>query len=704
MKITPSRISSLALTFLSACCLAQAEPPLLKVNSQISAPVAEKIPKGLSHFSDKRIDSYYWLNDRKSEKVLSYLKSENEYFDRQFASALPLQKKLSAEIRSHIKEDDSSAPLKRGNYFYYKTFLRGKEYPQFVRRTPGGTEEVLFDINETAKGESYFHAEVTVSPDHSKAALIFDNQGRRFYKIKIKDLKSGKFLEPGVDTSTNNVLWGNDSETVYFVKQNPETLRADRLFKFNINSGKTNEVYYEPDSTFEVDISVGLSRRHLLINLMSTLTNELRSIDLNAAEAKIKLIKKRKRGIEFSVGEDDASYYFVTNEQARNFKVTRLMFDGKSESTVIPTRENVFVDHLIAFQQHLVLFTRESGLSSVEIYKKQSTAFDKLSFSDSAYSVEPAENAEYDAPSVRYVYQSLRQPPTTYEYRFADKKSVEIKTREVPNYDKEQFVSERLFVEARDGVKIPVSLLYKKSTAINGTAPLLAYGYGAYGSNSDPWFSVSNVTLAEHSFVFAIIHVRGGGEMGRAWTDSGRQLNKLNSFYDFIDAVEALKVRQYAAPDKIFANGASAGGLLMGAVLNMRPDLFRGVIAEVPFVDVLTTMLDPNVPLTTAEFDEWGNPNNKGFYKYMKKYSPYDNVTPKNYPNILVTTGINDSQVQYWEPAKWVAKLRANNLAKDSLILLKTDMESGHSGKSGRFQQIEEDSLNLAFVIGLLPQ
>ncbi|MGZ3727473.1 MAG: prolyl oligopeptidase family serine peptidase, partial [Pseudobdellovibrio sp.] len=402
--------------------------------------------------------------------------------------------------------------------------------------------------------------------------------------------------------------------------------------------------------------------------------------------------------------EDEDSYYFLTNKNAKNFKLVKTGFADFNQQhavEVIPHREDTFIDNFIVFKNYIVLASRTNGLTQFEIYDKATKKLSKITYEDSAYSVEFAANDEYDSPGFRYTYQSLRTPPSVYDYLFAEQKSLLRKTKQVPNFNADLYKTERIFVTVRDGQKVPVSLLMKKEHQKNAQSPALLYGYGSYGSNSDPWFSVSDLSLVDRGFVYAIIHVRGGGEMGRSWTDNGRVLNKKNTFTDFIDVTEYLIKEKYVDPKNIFATGASAGGLLMGAISNMRPDLYKGIIAEVPFVDVLTTMLDSSIPLTTAEYDEWGNPNVKEYYDYIKTYSPYDNVTKKNYPNLLITTGVHDSQVQYWEPAKWAARLRKLNQS-NSLILLHTDMDSGHGGKSGRFEQLDETAEQYAFILGLL--
>ena len=688
---------------------------LIENSTKIKPPAAEKIDHKLEKHGDVRVDEYYWMKQRENPKVIRYLKAENKYLDQVFKPTEKLQKNLFQEMRSRMKEDDSSYPLKRGPWYYYSRYEKGRQYPIFARKKSidAKDEEIIFDVNKLAKSHEYYSADYEVSPDHQFAALSYDSVGRRFYNLKVKDLKTGKFLKHQLKNISNNLVWANDNIHLFYAKQDPETLRHYQVWRFNTNTGQNILVYEEKDETFETFIGTSLVRQNIFIISQSTLSSETRTIPADQPLLQPKLLFARERGHEFSVTEDDRYFYILSNKNALNFQILRY---PKSKADVLAAnsvgakfedaevwlkhRSESHIDNFEVFKDHLVVNSRSGGLMQLELINKQTREIEKISFQDSAYSVEIGSNAEYDAESVRYIYQSLRSPVSIWDWNFKEHKSVLRKTKEVPNYDAELYVSERIFAVARDGEKIPISILRKKTTPIDGSAPILIYGYGSYGSNLDPWFSSSIFSLVDRGFVYAIAHIRGGGEMGRSWTDNGRTLKKKNTFFDFIDSTEYLLKNKYADPKQVFAMGGSAGGLLMGAVLNMRPDLYKGVVAQVPFVDVVTTMLDDSIPLTTSEYDEWGNPNQKEYYDYIKSYSPYDNVRPANYPNILITTGLHDSQVQYWEPAKWAARLRQNNTGKN-LILLKTDMKAGHGGKSGRFDQLKEAALEFAFIIGL---
>ena len=690
--------------FATASLIANAQ--LIQLPQKIKTPLAEEIPHSLEKHGDTRLDEYFWLKDRKNPKVIQYLKNENKYLAQVMKPTEKLQKDLFKELKKRIKEDDSSYPLKNGPFYYYSRYETGKQYPIYARKAEleNGKEEILFDINKLAKGHDFYSAEYNVSPDHKLAALASDTVGRRFYNIKFKNLSTGKFLKFEIKDSTNNFVWAKDNKTIFFVKQEPETLRYYQVHKFDIETGKSSLVYEEKEDTFYVYVHKSLTRQHIFISTASTLSSEVWTIPSDKPETAPKLLLGRERNHEFGISEDEKYFYLQTNKDAKNFKVTRTPIenpDFKNAEVYVAHRANTFIDNIEVFEKYLVVNSRSNGLTQIEIYNKATKELKKLSFQDSAYSVELGANAEFNANSVRYVYQSLRSPSSIYDYEFTTEKSILRKTKEVPNYDMNLYVSDRVFATSRDGKKIPVSILRRKDIALDGSAPLLVYGYGSYGANLDPWFSSSIFSLVDRGFVYAIAHVRGGGEMGRYWTDEGRTLQKKNTFNDFIDSTEYLINQKYADPKKVFAMGGSAGGLLMGSIMNMRPDLYLGIVAQVPFVDVVTTMLDDTIPLTTSEYDEWGNPNEKAFYDYIKTYSPYDNVKKLAYPNTLITTGLHDSQVQYWEPAKWTARLRKHNTA-NSVIVLKTDMKAGHGGKTGRFDQLHEVAEEFAFILGLI--
>lgn len=665
-------------------------------------PIAAQIEHKLEKHGETRIDEYFWLKDRKNPEVIKYLKAENAYLNKTLKPTEKLQKELFKEMKSRIKEDDSTYPLKHGPYYYYTRYEKGKQYPIYARKKQlNEKEEILFDINKLAKGKNFYSARYTISPDHNTAALTYDTVGRRFYNIKFKNIKTGRFLKNEIKSVTNDVAWSTDNKTLFYVKQDPETLRWFQVYRYNLDTKKSDLIYEEKQDTFEVSVSSSLTKKHIFINITSTLSNEVRIIPSDKPFTEPRLLFAREKEHEFSVTEDEDYFYILSNKNAKDFRILRTPISNPSFDNAeiwLEHRNGVHIDDFMVFKDYVAVASRENGLTQLEIYNKRTKENEKLNFEDSAHTVELGPNAEYETNYLRYVYYSLRSPSSVFDYDFTSKQSVLRKRKEVPNFNAENYSSERIFATARDGSKVPISILMKKTTKLNGSAPLLIYGYGSYGSTLDPWFSPTVFSLVDRGYIYAIAHIRGGGEMGRYWTDEGRTLNKKNTFFDFIDCTEYLIKQQYAHPKKIFAMGGSAGGLLMGAIANYRPDLYKGIVAEVPFVDVVTTMLDDTIPLTTAEYDEWGNPNEKKFYDYIKSYSPYDNVTKQAYPNMLITTGLHDSQVQYWEPAKWTARLRRLNTS-NSFIFLKTDMEAGHGGKTGRFDQLKDDALEYAFIL-----
>lgn len=681
---------SLPLILLSQCLWAGAPVP----------PKAKSRPHQLEKHSDVRQDEFFWLKDRKNPEVIQYLKAENRYTDQVMKATRTLQKKLFAEMKARVKEDDSTYPVQNGDYHYYTRFEKGREYPLYARKKGlTAAEEIIFDINKEARGHSFYSANYSISPSHNLAALVFDTTGRRFYSVKFKDLKTGRFLKNSLKDVTGNLAWAPDSETLFYTKQDAETLRSYQVYRYHLPTAKSELIYEEKTDTFEAYVSSSLSRKHIFIHSYSTLSNETRTIPADKPNSEPQLIYPREREHEFSVTEDMSHFYILSNKNAKDFQILRASFSNPAQTEVwLAHRPGVHLDDILVLKDYVVLESRENGLTQLEVIDKNTKKIKKLSFADSAYTVELGSNAMYEQTHVRYSYDSMRSPVSIYDYDFTEEKSTLRKAKEVPTYNPELYSSERVFARARDGVMVPVSILSRKDTLRDGSAPLLIYGYGSYGATLDPWFSSNILSLVDRGYIYAIAHVRGGGEMGRHWTDGGRTLKKKNTFTDFIDCTEFLIAQKYAHPKKVFAMGGSAGGLLMGAIANMRPDLYKGIVAQVPFVDVVTTMLDDSIPLTTAEYDEWGNPNVKEFYDYMKSYSPYDNVTTQAYPHILVTTGLHDSQVQYWEPAKWVARLRKMNTAK-SILLLQTDMAAGHGGKSGRFDQLKEDALEYAFIL-----
>lgn len=669
-------------------------------------PHPDKNPHRLEKHGDIRQDDYYWLKERENPKVISYLKAENDYTDRVMAPVKDLEAKLFTELKSRVKEDESSVPVKSHGYYYYGRYEIGQQYPLYARKKGSldAKEEMLLNVPELAKGHSFYQSTgPMMSPNQNIMAYAVDTVGRRFFTVYFKDLKTGKMLLDKISDVSPNLVWSSDNETVFYTQQHPETLRTEKVFRYSLKTHKSEEVYFEKDETYSVHVYKSLSEKFIYIASYSTLTTEVQYLPANKPFEKFKVFNKRKRGHEYSVGDGDNAFYIVTNNKAKNFKLmtTDLAHtEEKNWKEVIGHREDTYLQDVTVFKHYLVLEERKNGLTQLHITDRHGGSSYYIPFADQSFMAGVGDNREYDTDTLRFEYESMRLPPSVFDINLVSHKQELKKTHEVPNYNPENYRTERIFITARDGVKVPVSLIMKKDYHKDGSAPLLIYGYGSYGANMDPWFSSDVFSLVDRGFVFARAHIRGGSEMGRDWYDTGRTLHKKNTFFDFIDATDALVKERYAHPKKLYAMGGSAGGLLMGAVMNLRPELYHGVVAQVPFVDVITTMLDDSIPLTTGEYDEWGNPNEKQYYDYIKTYSPYDNVVDAKYPNVLVTTGLHDSQVQYWEPAKWVPKLREHNKG-NSVILLKTDMDAGHGGASGRFDQLKETATEYAFILML---
>ena len=674
----------------------------------IEPPAAGKIPYSLEKHGDVRVDDYYWMRDRKDPKVIKYLKDENVYTDGVLKHNEALQSRLFDEMKARIKEDDSSVPFKYGDYYYYKRYEKGFEYPIYARKKGAldAKEEILLNVNEIAKGQAYCKVGFpAIRPDHRMIAYAVDTKGRRFYTIYFKDLWTGKLYGETIADTAGNMEWANDNKTLFYVKQDTETLRWNRVLKHELGYRKSREVYFESDDTFELSIAKSNTEKYIFIRTGATLSTEYRLIDADKPSAEPVIFYPRQPKLEYDVADGGDVFYVSNNDNARNFKlsIAPVGKTGKANWTdLVPHREDTLLENMEVFEKWLVLKEKKDALDRLHVINRRTREEHLIAFDEPVYTAALGENFEYKTDTVRFNYESMTTPHSVYDYKMPSRERVLMKRQEVlGGFKPEDYASERLWFTARDGEKVPMSIVYKKGINISsGTAPVYIYSYGSYGYSTDPDFDSLRLSLLDRGFIYAVPHIRGGSEMGRRWYEEGRQLKKKNTFYDFIDATQYLVDRGYTAPRHIYAEGGSAGGLLMGAVLNMAPGLYNGVIAAVPFVDVLTTMLDPNIPLTTGEYDEWGNPNVKEYYDYIKSYSPYDNVEKKDYPNILVTTGLNDSQVQYWEPAKWVAKLRANKTDKN-ILLLKTDMDVGHGGKSGRFEAIKLVALEYAFVLDL---
>ena len=674
---------------------------------QPKPPTAAKLPFEMITLGHTRVDNYYWMNERENPEVIAYLEAENTYTEAVMAHTKPLQDKLFEEIKARLVEEDESAPYRHGDYLYYRKQARTQDYAVYYRRKAAAdsAEELLLDVNAIAEGHEYFQASgFTVSPDHKLAAYVTDTVGRRFFTLNILDLESGKVIDSGVSDITSNFVWAADNKTIYYVRQNPETLTYEKVHRHSIGGTKDELIYVEPDETYSVTVDKGLSGKVIYINSDSTVANEVRFIDAYDPECESKLIAARVRDHEYSVTDGGDRFFIRTNDNAENFKIMEASFDAYDRANwkpVVEHRPEVLVEDVTAFKDYLVIDERENGLTQLAVIDRNSGERVLVAFDEPAYTVGSTSNYEFDSPTLRYSYESFTRPESVYDYDFKLRESSLVKEEKVlGGFDANNYQAERFFVTARDGAKIPVEIVYRKGMKLDGTNPVWQYGYGSYGLIYDPSFSVSRLSMLDRGFIFAIAHIRGGSEMGRNWYFDGRQLNKKNTFTDFIDVTQYMIDVGYTSPQHMYAEGGSAGGLLMGAVVNMAPELYNGINAGVAFVDVVTTMLDDSIPLTALEWDEWGNPAEEKFYEYMLSYSPYDQVEARHYPNMLLTTGLHDSQVQYWEPAKWAAKLRELKTDKH-ILLLKTDMEAGHGGKAGRLQSLHDVAFEYAFFMDL---
>jgi oligopeptidase B len=674
----------------------------------IQPPKATKKEKELTIHQDTRIDPYYWLNERENPDVIRHLEAENSYTEQMMAHTKPLQDELFNEIIGRIKQTDMSVPYRDNGYLYITRFEEGMEHPVYSRKkgSAEAPEEVMINVNELAKGYDYYQVgALAVSRDNRILAFSEDTLSRRIYTIRFKDLETGQMLPEKILNTTGNAVWANDGKTVFYTRRD-DALRPYKIFRHTLGTDPASdqEVFHETDETFNVAIYRTTTNKYLIIGSYATLSNEYRLLDANDPNGDFQIFLPREPRHEHSITHAADKFYIRTNWQgATNFRLmeTDETKTGKEHwKEVIPHRSDVLLDDVHAFKDYLVLSERVNGLTQLTI-RDQKGHTHHIEFGQEAYTAFTGINREYDTEIVRIGFTSLTTPLTTYDYHMGKRELTLLKQEEVlGGFSAANYTSERIMVTARDGIKIPVSLVYRKGFRKDGTQPVLLYGYGSYGYSVDPSFNPARLSLLDRGFAFAIAHVRGGQEMGRQWYEDGKFLKKKNTFTDFIDCARHLVKEKYTSSDNLFALGGSAGGLLIGAVINMAPDLFKGVIAAVPFVDVVTTMLDEKIPLTTGEYDEWGNPNDPEYYTYIKSYSPYDNVEARAYPTMLVTTGLHDSQVQYWEPAKWVAKLRDLKTDRNPL-LLHTDMETGHSGAAGRFQRHRETSMEYAFLLDL---
>jgi len=671
-------------------------------------PKADQRPYQHKTHNDIRVDEYFWLKERENPEVIDYLERENDYYLKSTAHTIDFQEDLFEEMKARIKEDDSSVPYFYNGYWYISRFESGKEYPIYTRKKASldAEEEVIFDCNEMAEGHQYFRlAGFTISPDNTKAAFSIDTISRRLYTTKVKNLITGKYLSTSIKNTTGGVVWARDNKTLFYTNKDTETLRSQAIFKHNIISNQSELVYEEKDDTFSVYVMDSKSEDYIFISSYSSLTTEFQYIKSNEPSDKFKYIQKRQRGLEYSISHFGDYFYIFTNaDDALNYKIMRTPVSSTERSNwvdFVPHRPSVLLEDLDIFRDYMVLTERENGLSRIRIQSWDGSKDAYLPILGETYTLYTSTNLDFNTSKLRYAFNSLTNPSSVLEYDMETGDIITLKEQEVlGTFDKNDYVSKRLWASASDGVKVPISIVRHKDTQLNSETPILQYAYGSYGSTIDPNFSTTRLSLLNRGFAFAIAHVRGGEYMGRNWYEDGKLLNKKNTFSDFISCSKFLIEQGYTSSDHLYAYGGSAGGLLMGVVLNDAPEIYNGIISAVPFVDVMTTMLDETIPLTTSEYDEWGNPNDKVYYSYMKSYSPYDNVKAQDYPNLLVTSGLHDSQVQYWEPAKWVARLRELKTNKKQLYL-NTDMEAGHGGASGRFDALKETAKKYSFLLEL---
>ncbi len=673
-------------------------------------PVAKIIPHTLEKHGHTRIDDYYWLNDRENPEVIDYLNQENAYYKAATAHTKKLQDALYEEMRARIKEDDQSVPYLYNGYYYLTRYETGKDYPIYSRKKGSldAPEEIMLDCNEMAKGHAYFQlGGLSVSNDNNWIAFSVDLVSRRQYTIQFKNLQTGEILATKIENTTGSATWANDNQTVFYTKKDEVTLRSDKVYKHKLGVDAAHDelVYHEKDETFNVHVYKSKSKKYLIIGSDTTLTNEYQILLADNPDGKFVIFQKRTRGLEYTISHFEDHFYILTNkDKAENFKLMKTPENKTSKENwidLIPHNTEVLLEDIDIFKDYLVVSERSGGLNKIRIMPWKGEEY-YLPFASETYTCNTTSNVDFDTEVLRYAYQSMTTPPSVIDFNMRTHTKTVLKEMEVMGgqFDKDHYHEERVCTVATDGTKIPVSLVYKKGLKKDGNNPLLLNAYGSYGYSSDAHFSSTVLSLLDRGFIFGIAHVRGGEDLGRHWYEDGKLLQKKNTFTDFIDCSKFLISEKYTSPKHLYAEGGSAGGLLMGAIANMAPELYNGIIAQVPFVDVVTTMLDDTIPLTTGEYDEWGNPNEKDYYDYMLSYSPYDNVVAQDYPNMYVSTGLHDSQVQYWEPAKWVAKLRRFKTNSKQLFL-DTNMETGHGGASGRFEALKELAREFAFLLDL---
>ena len=716
MRKLYSTIIVLSLIFATAC----KNNPMKNIDA--NTPAAEKQPTTLEKHGDVRIDNYFWMRlsdeqklaavkDKQTQKVINYLEEENTYHDKVTEFSKNFEETLFQEMKGRIKEDDSSVPYKDNGYFYITRFEKGMQYPIYSRKKDNleTEEQVMFNVNEMAKDFDYFQlGGLNISNDNKLAVFATDTISRRQYFLRIKNLETGEVYKDIIENTTGGSVWANDNKTIFYTKKDPNTLRSEKIFRHVLGTlaSEDIEVFHEKDETYGTYVTKSKSDKYIIIGSYSTISTEAQYLDANNPTGAFTMLQARERDLEYSVSHFEDSFYLLTNkDKATNFKLMKTPVSATTKENwvdVIPHREDTLLEDFSIFKEYLVLEERTNGLNKVRIKRWDKTADYYLPFNEETYSVGVYSNPDFDTQVIRYSYNSMTTPASVIDFNM-DSKSKEIKKEQEVlggKFNKENYKSKRIWATARDGEKIAISLVYHKDTKLDEHTPLLQYAYGSYGYTIPDGFSTTRLSLLDRGFVYALAHIRGSEYLGRNWYEDGKMLNKKNTFTDFVDCSKYLIENNYTSAKHLYAMGGSAGGLLMGAIVNMNPELYNGIIAAVPFVDVISTMIDDTIPLTTGEYDEWGNPNDKEYYDYIKSYSPYDQVSAKSYPNMLVTTGYHDSQVQYWEPAKWVAKLRELK-TDDNLLLLRTDMEAGHGGASGRFDALKETAKDYTFFLSL---
>lgn len=690
--------------------------------SKVKFPLAKKKPTRFEKHGDVRVDNYFWMRlsdeqkiapvkDSHTLEVIDYLNEENKYYDEITKNTKDFQNELFLEMKGRIKEDDTSVPYKSNGYYYINRFEKGQQYPIYSRKKESldASEEIIFDVNKMAKGFDYYQlGGLVISPNNKMAIFATDTVSRRQYFLRIKNLETGEIYKDIIENTTGGSVWANDNKTIFYTKKNPVTLRSEKIFKHVLGtpSSEDEEVFHEKDETFGCYVTKSKSKAFIIIGSYSTTTTEVQFLDANTPDGKFTILQERTKDLEYNVAHYKVHFYLLTNkDEAINFKLMKTSINATSLENwedVIPHREDTLLEDFSIFKEYLVLEERTSGLNKIRIKRWDNEEDYYLPFQEETYTASVYGNPEFDTEIIRYSYNSFTTPSSVIDFNMKDQSKLIKKEQEVlgGKFQKENYKSNRIWATARDGKKIAISLVYHKDTKLNEQTPLLQYAYGSYGYTIPDSFSTARLSLLDRGFVYALAHIRGGQYLGREWYEDGKMLQKKNTFTDFIDCSKFLIQEQYTSSKHLYAMGGSAGGLLMGAIINMNPELYNGIIAAVPFVDVISTMLDESIPLTTGEYDEWGNPNVKEYYDYIKSYSPIDNVEAKEYPNMLVTTGFHDSQVQYWEPAKWVAKLR-DLKTDDNILLLHTNMDSGHGGASGRFEALKETAKDYAFLLEL---